>query len=126
MTHRLKQARKALHFTQAEFAAHLGITQTAYSMIETGRRPLPARYIKTICAAFAISEEWLTTGCGEMFTAACDDRELAGLFRQLDPRARRFLLRMAQELLRTQQEAEPPQSTAATGPPDRRPPRRGW
>ena len=36
MVQRLKEVRKALGLNQTEFAKHLGITQTAYSMIESG------------------------------------------------------------------------------------------
>ena len=35
MIHRLKEVRKELGMNQTEFAKYLGITQTAYSMIET-------------------------------------------------------------------------------------------
>ena len=49
MIHRLKEVRKELGFNQTDFAKHLGITQTAYSMIENGNRPLADKYVKVIC-----------------------------------------------------------------------------
>lgn len=55
MTARLKYLRKKMKLTQAEFAKHLGITQTAYSMIENGYRPLAQKYIKVICSTFNVS-----------------------------------------------------------------------
>ena len=45
MASRLKQLRKALKINQTNFAKQLGITQTAYSMIENGNNPLSDRYI---------------------------------------------------------------------------------
>ena len=59
MVQRLKEVRKALGLNQTEFAKHLGITQTAYSMIESGNRPLADKYVKVICSTFNVSEAWL-------------------------------------------------------------------
>jgi transcriptional regulator with XRE-family HTH domain len=44
MIHRLKEVRKELGLNQTDFAKYLGITQTAYSMIENGNRPLSDKY----------------------------------------------------------------------------------
>ena len=57
MIHRLKEIRKALGLNQTDFAKHLGITQTAYSMIESGNRPLADKYVKVICSSCAISSK---------------------------------------------------------------------
>lgn len=54
MIHRLKEIRKALGLNQTDFAKYLGITQTAYSMIESGNRPLADKYVKVICSSCAI------------------------------------------------------------------------
>lgn len=59
MIHRLKEVRKELGFNQTDFAKHLGITQTAYSMIENGNRPLADKYVKVICSAFNVNETGL-------------------------------------------------------------------
>ena len=48
MIHRLKEVRKELGLNQTDFAKYLGITQTAYSMIENGNRPLSDKYVKVI------------------------------------------------------------------------------
>ena len=64
---RLKQARKVLSLTQAEFGARLGVTDGAISNLEKGERNLTERMIRAICREFDIGEEWLRTGVGEMF-----------------------------------------------------------
>lgn len=103
MIQRLKEIRKTLGFNQTDFAKHLGITQTAYSMIENGNRPLADKYIKVICSTFNISENWLITGQGEMFTASPYEKEFTEIFSNLTPETQEYLLTMAKELLNTQQ-----------------------
>ncbi len=103
MNERLKQVRKALGLNQTEFARHLGITQTAYSMIENDVRPLASKYIKVICSTFHVDENWLVTGSGEMFLASPYEREFIEIFGHLVPETQQYLLLMARELLNTQQ-----------------------
>ena len=103
MNDRLKRIRKTLGITQKDFASHLGITQTAYSMIEGGKRVLAPRYIKIICNAFGVNESWLAGGKGEMFLESPDERELSMIFERLSPEGRQYLLIMARELLKLQE-----------------------
>ncbi len=76
MLQRLKQVRKALGYTQTEFAKFLGITQTSYSMIENGIRPLSDKYVRIICITFNVSEQYLVSGQGEMFVSSPHKKEL--------------------------------------------------
>ncbi|MCC8023777.1 MAG: helix-turn-helix domain-containing protein [Clostridium sp.] len=102
MLQRLKDIRKTLHFSQSSFAKYLGITQTAYSMIENGNRPLSEKYIKIICLTFNVSEEWLVNGLGEMFLSSPYEEEFIRIFSHLIPETQEYLLLMAKELLTTQ------------------------
>lgn len=68
MLSRLKEVCKSIGLNQTDFAKHLGITQTAYSMIENGNRPLADKYVKVICSEFQINENWLRNGIGNMYT----------------------------------------------------------
>ena len=103
MLQRLKQVRKALGYTQTEFAKFLGITQTSYSMIENGIRPLSDKYVRIICITFNVSEQYLVSGQGEMFISSPHKKELLDLFSQLLPDTQDYLLIMAKELLKMQQ-----------------------
>ncbi|MGI6028740.1 MAG: helix-turn-helix domain-containing protein [Candidatus Heteroscillospira sp.] len=103
MHYRMKQLRKALGYNQTSFAKYLGITQTAYSMLENGNRPLAEKYIKVICSTFNVSELWFTTGEGEMFASSPYEKEFTDIFSNLAPETQQYLLLMAKELLRTQQ-----------------------
>lgn len=100
---RLKQLRKALKINQTNFAKQLGITQTAYSMIENGNNPLSDRYIKVICSAFNVNEHWLRTGEGDMFFSSPYEKEFTEVFSNLAPATQQYLLLMAKELLNTQE-----------------------
>lgn len=121
MLQRLKDIRKTLGFTQMEFARHLGITQTAYSMIENGIRPLSDKYIRVICASFSVSERFLILGDGEMFQSSPYEKELLLLFRRIVPDTQEYLIILATELLEMQQNLmqsmrlrdRPPMSTGA-------------
>lgn len=103
MVRRLKEIRKALGLNQTDFAKHLGITQTAYSMIEGENRPLADKYVKIICSTFNVSENWFLTGDGEMFVSSPYEKEFTAIFEHLVPETQQYLLLMAKELLSTQQ-----------------------
>ncbi len=64
---RLKVIRKALKLSQAEFAISIGIKQSSYNEIETGKREPSLPILFSICYRFPISENWILTGAGEMW-----------------------------------------------------------
>ena len=74
---RLKSIRKTLNITQQEFADRIGIKRGTVANYELDRNePLDA-VISLICKEFNISESWLRTGEGEMYTALDRDEEIA-------------------------------------------------
>lgn len=75
---RLKYIRKTLNLTQKNFAKEIGMSQSGYSQIEIGDKPISDRLIKSICMAFNVNENWLRTGEGEMFIKVEDS-----IFKQL-------------------------------------------
>ena len=103
MIERLRQLRKALKINQTNFAKQLGLTQTAYSMIENGNNPLSDRHIKVICSAFNVNENWLRSGDGDMFFSSPYEKEFTEVFSNLAPATQQYLLLMAKELLNTQE-----------------------
>lgn len=103
LTSRLKQLRKKLKINQTNFAKQLGLTQTAYSMIENGINPLADRHIKVICSVYNVNEDWLRTGSGEMFSGSPYEKEFTNIFSHLAPETQQYLLLMARELLHTQE-----------------------
>jgi len=100
---RIRLARKNLGLNQVEFAQRIGLTQTALSMIELEKTTLTEKNIKLICATFAIEENWLRTGKGEMFGPASPyEKELMAVFSQLTEDTQEFILEMARNLLKRQ------------------------
>ena len=103
---RIRLVRKTLGLKQGEFARRIGLTQTALSMIELGKTALTEKNIKLICATFAIDEDWLRTGNGEMFGSMSPyEKELLAVFGKLTPGTQEFILEMAQNLLRRQEKS---------------------
>ena len=101
---RIRQVRKVLGLKQGEFANKIGLTQTSLSMIELNKVALTEKNIKLICATFAIDEEWLRTGKGEMFGSISPyENELIGIFGKLTIDTQEFILDMARNLLNRQQ-----------------------
>lgn len=69
--------------SQEEFANKLGLTKSAISGYETGRRVPPDNVIKHIACVFDIDEDWLRDGVGEPFFPTPDDA-LEELFDQFE------------------------------------------
>jgi transcriptional regulator with XRE-family HTH domain len=101
---RIRLLRKTLGLNQGEFARRIGLTQTSLSMIELEKSVLTEKNIKLICATFAVNEDWLRTGNGEMFGAASPhEKELLEVFGKLTEDTQEFILDMARNLLKRQE-----------------------
>jgi len=100
---RIRMIRKKLNLKQGEFAARIGITQNALSMIELEKVSLTEKNIKLICATFAVDETWLRTGNGEMFGHSSPyEKELLEIFGKLTAETQEFIIDMARNLLKRQ------------------------
>jgi len=103
MIENIKNLRKVLGLSQADFANKIGVTQGHLSDIENSKKVLTDRSIKIICSEFNVNEEWLKTGEGEMFNLSSHQKEFDEVFRNLMPDTQQYLLLIARELLNTQQ-----------------------
>lgn len=83
MKERIKELRKALHMTQAEFGAMIGLGNTAIAGYEIGRRDPSDAVILSICREFGVSEAWLRYGDGAMFPAQTRNERLALLINEV-------------------------------------------
>lgn len=68
MNGRIKELREALKLSQSDFADMLNLKRNSISLIEVGKRNPSDRTILDICQKFSVSEDWLRTGAGEMFS----------------------------------------------------------
>ena len=74
---RIKQLRKAKGLTQFEFADRLKVSRSNIASYETGKNELSGAVISLICRTFSVSETWLRTGKGEMFSDTAREEEIA-------------------------------------------------
>ena len=70
---RIKQIRKEEGLNQTEFANKLGSTIGALSRYEIDKVIPNDVFIKHLCKVCHISENWLRTGDGEMYTTSSED-----------------------------------------------------
>ncbi len=66
MYSRIALVRKDAGLNQETFAERIGVTKSAISGYETGRREPTDQTIKSICREFGINETWMRSGVGEM------------------------------------------------------------
>ena len=66
MYSRIALVRKDAGLNQEAFAERIGVTKSAISGYETGRREPTDQTIKSICREFGINETWMRSGVGEM------------------------------------------------------------
>lgn len=71
MQNRLKELRKTLRLTQADFAVKLNIKRGTVAAYEVGQE-IPDRAIADIVRVYGVNESWLRTGEGDMFPVPCE------------------------------------------------------
>ena len=74
---RIKELRKAKGLTQFEFADRLKVSRNNIAGYETGRTEPSGSAISLICRTFSVSETWLRTGKGEMFSDTAREEQIA-------------------------------------------------
>lgn len=100
MHDRIREVRKALHMTQADFGAKIGVRGNTVTGYENGQRVPSDAVIVSICREFHVDEHWLRTGNGKMFTATTRDEEIMDFVADTmqddeDNFRRRFLLALS-------------------------------
>lgn len=105
MDERIKELRKSMKMTQAEFGKRIGVRPNTITNYETGLRTPSDAAILAICREFGVSETWLRTGEGDMFPlrdALQELTEMAGRFlgnqpTEIQQRAARMLFNLRPE-----------------------------
>jgi transcriptional regulator with XRE-family HTH domain len=98
---RVKRVREALELSQRNFSTLLALSSSYIAGVETGIREVNGRLVKLIAAEFSVSEEWLTTGRGGMFSQKADEKftKLVCLFKELPEKYQEVIFQMI-EILR--------------------------
>ena len=78
MKERIIELRDCLGLTLKNFGDKIGLSISAVKSLESGRNPIQERHIKLILGAFPqVSEKWLRSGEGDMFTPATEAERIA-------------------------------------------------
>lgn len=99
---RFKYLRQSLKIKQQDFAKELAISQGHASDIENGRKTVSDRIVEILVLKYNVSESWLRTGEGEMFTPLSRSETIAHfageLMKEEDGSFRRQLVEVLAQL----------------------------
>ena len=128
MKERLKKLRTSLGLTQQQFADRIGVKRATIACYETGvNEPIDAIFT-SICKEYGVSEEWLRTGEGEMFSKELYDEldklvekhhlndkagEMIRKFVELPPDERDVIINYIESVVKSILEKEQTQQEAA-------------
>jgi transcriptional regulator with XRE-family HTH domain len=98
---RIRQVRKILKLSQAEFAKAIFIGNGYIAELECSHKKANDRIIRLISLSFGVSEQWLKTGKGEMFYKTPDEKlkRMSSLFNELPPKFQDYVMNQVETLL---------------------------
>lgn len=113
MEEHIKEARKALGWSQADLARRMFVTQPSVAAWESGRKAPHTKNLARLAMLLGVNFEWLSTGRGEMHPSAArgargiatddwmrpEERRLLGTFSSLKPNQRKALLGFLESLV---------------------------
>lgn len=73
MNHRIKELRKSLGLTQAEFGKRIGVAGNTVTNYEAGLRTPKDSVLLMMSREFNVDIDWLKTGRGDMFLTVSED-----------------------------------------------------
>jgi transcriptional regulator with XRE-family HTH domain len=99
---RVKRVREALELSQRNFSSVLSLSHSYIASVETNSRDVNGRLIKLIVSEFAVNENWLLTGEGEMFNQNPDEKftKLVSLFKELSSSHQELIYQIIEILLK--------------------------
>jgi transcriptional regulator with XRE-family HTH domain len=100
---RIRQARKILKLSQAEFAKAIFISNGYIAELECGHKRVNDRIIHLVSLTFGVNEQWLKTGKGELFYKSPDEKlkRMIDLFNKLPPKFQDYVMLQIEQLLNT-------------------------
>jgi transcriptional regulator with XRE-family HTH domain len=113
MEERIKQARKALGWSQADLARRMFVTQPSVADWESGRKAPHMKNMVRLAMLLGVSFEWLSTGRGDMHPSTTlaaretitdewmrpEERRLLSTFSSLKPKQRTALMGFLETLV---------------------------
>lgn len=107
MDERIKEARKALGWSQADLARHMFVSQPSVAAWELGRKAPHTKNLARLAVLLGVRFEWLTTGRGNMHSSAAHKAR--------EPAPDDWILPEERRLLSTYSRLKPVQRTALLG-----------
>lgn len=112
MEERIKEARKALGWSQADLARRMYVTQPSVADWESGRKAPHTKNLARLAIMLGVSFEWLSTGRGKMISSSTlnaqestindwilpEERSLLSTYSRLKPKQRTALLGFLESL----------------------------
>ena len=112
MEDRIKKARTALGWSQADLARRMFVTQPSVAAWESGRKAPHTKNLARLAMLLGVSFEWLSTGRGEVHPSTAlaarepatdgwmrpEERRLLSTFSSLRPNQRKALLGFLESL----------------------------
>lgn len=107
---RIKQLRKLLSLSQAEFGKRLGVSRDVINNLECSRVEPKEVFLDHLCLIYCVSGEWLYEGLGEIFKhdpkAEGEFKEAVDIFSSLSPKFKTYALNQMRGLLEVQNSSE--------------------
>jgi transcriptional regulator with XRE-family HTH domain len=99
---RIREVRKTLKLSQAEFARAVFISNGYVAELECGHKNANDRILRLVSLTFGVSEAWLKTGEGGMFYKSPDEKlqRMISLFNELPPKFQDYVMNQVEALLR--------------------------
>jgi transcriptional regulator with XRE-family HTH domain len=101
---RIVKVRNSLGLTQKDFSKNIYVSQTYYSNVENGERPLNDRIIALICSQYGVNKEYLLSGKGEVFSENLPDihlQQLLEIFNELEKPFKEYIIQQVKMLAET-------------------------
>ena len=78
----------------------MAVSSSYFANIELGNKPVTERIIRLLAAEFNVSENWLRTGKGDMFTEGVDEQisKLISAFKSLNQQFKECALNQMDDL----------------------------
>jgi transcriptional regulator with XRE-family HTH domain len=95
LNQRIVEIRKALGYTQKKFAESLELSTSFLGGLESNHRKVNDRLIKMLSLAYGVSENWLRTGEGDMFSTEKDPKleRIIQNFNKMDPLLQDYVMK---------------------------------
>lgn len=91
MEERIKTARKAMDWSQADLAKRMFVTQPSVADWESGRKAPHTKNLARLAVLLGVNFEWLTTGRGEMHISSSQNKNNSLAVDWMRPEERRLL-----------------------------------